>query len=201
MDPPLRHNYSYTQFGGGRPDEARLSRAANTHQKVSKSIFLQDAILAVALDGHKAGDDALMSSSSGSADGAAGSDSDGAGKVTAAAGGSRGASSDRTAAQATVGEAETELAAEELAGRAPGEAGGNGKPRLPRPEGCVACPRCASEETKFCYYNNYNVKQPRYFCKARARTRLVSHFSVMRIAALLAARAAPAYAKLMSECS
>ena len=27
------------------------------------------------------------------------------------------------------------------------------------------CPRCCSQETKFCYYNNYNVKQPRYFCK------------------------------------
>lgn len=30
-----------------------------------------------------------------------------------------------------------------------------------------ACPRCESEDTKFCYYNNYNVKQPRYFCKVR----------------------------------
>lgn len=41
----------------------------------------------------------------------------------------------------------------------------NGK--LPRPEGTACCPRCASEDTKFCYYNNYNVKQPRYFCKVR----------------------------------
>ena len=45
----------------------------------------------------------------------------------------------------------------------------NGKPKLPRPEGTVACPRCASEETKFCYYNNYNVKQPRYFCRGCQR--------------------------------
>lgn len=29
----------------------------------------------------------------------------------------------------------------------------------------MACPRCHSENTKFCYYNNYCVKQPRYFCK------------------------------------
>lgn len=39
------------------------------------------------------------------------------------------------------------------------------RPPLPRPEGTVNCPRCTSAETKFCYYNNYNVKQPRYFCK------------------------------------
>ncbi|KAF6253008.1 Dof domain, zinc finger-domain-containing protein, partial [Scenedesmus sp. NREL 46B-D3] len=27
------------------------------------------------------------------------------------------------------------------------------------------CPRCSSKNTKFCYYNNYNVKQPRYYCR------------------------------------
>ncbi|KAK2658880.1 hypothetical protein Ddye_005413 [Dipteronia dyeriana] len=27
------------------------------------------------------------------------------------------------------------------------------------------CPRCASPNTKFCYYNNYSLSQPRYFCK------------------------------------
>ena len=30
----------------------------------------------------------------------------------------------------------------------------------------LACPRCKSKETKFCYFNNYNVNQPRHFCKA-----------------------------------
>lgn len=29
----------------------------------------------------------------------------------------------------------------------------------------IPCPRCHSMETKFCYYNNYNVNQPRHFCK------------------------------------
>lgn len=29
----------------------------------------------------------------------------------------------------------------------------------------LPCPRCDSLETKFCYYNNYNVNQPRHFCK------------------------------------
>ncbi|CAL5408821.1 unnamed protein product [Camellia sinensis] len=27
------------------------------------------------------------------------------------------------------------------------------------------CPRCDSLNTKFCYYNNYSLSQPRYFCK------------------------------------
>lgn len=29
----------------------------------------------------------------------------------------------------------------------------------------IPCPRCKSMETKFCYFNNYNVNQPRHFCK------------------------------------
>ncbi|CAA0818797.1 Dof zinc finger protein DOF3.5 [Striga hermonthica] len=32
-----------------------------------------------------------------------------------------------------------------------------------------ACPRCGSANTKFCYYNNYNLNQPRFFCKACRR--------------------------------
>ncbi|XP_051131987.1 dof zinc finger protein DOF1.2-like [Andrographis paniculata] len=32
-----------------------------------------------------------------------------------------------------------------------------------------ACPRCGSANTKFCYYNNYSLTQPRYFCKACRR--------------------------------
>ncbi|KAK1404167.1 Dof-type domain-containing protein [Heracleum sosnowskyi] len=31
------------------------------------------------------------------------------------------------------------------------------------------CPRCDSSNTKFCYYNNYNLSQPRYFCKTCRR--------------------------------
>ncbi|DAD49704.1 TPA_asm: hypothetical protein HUJ06_031765 [Nelumbo nucifera] len=31
------------------------------------------------------------------------------------------------------------------------------------------CPRCASANTKFCYYNNYSLSQPRYFCKGCRR--------------------------------
>ncbi|KAB2637342.1 dof zinc finger protein DOF1.1-like [Pyrus ussuriensis x Pyrus communis] len=31
------------------------------------------------------------------------------------------------------------------------------------------CPRCQSMNTKFCYYNNYSLSQPRYFCKACRR--------------------------------
>jgi len=29
----------------------------------------------------------------------------------------------------------------------------------------LPCPRCLSRDTKFCYFNNYNVNQPRHFCK------------------------------------
>ncbi|XP_022132683.1 dof zinc finger protein DOF5.7 [Momordica charantia] len=31
------------------------------------------------------------------------------------------------------------------------------------------CPRCDSANTKFCYYNNYSLTQPRHFCKACRR--------------------------------
>ncbi|XP_072986083.1 uncharacterized protein [Typha latifolia] len=31
------------------------------------------------------------------------------------------------------------------------------------------CPRCHSSNTKFCYYNNYSLSQPRHFCKACKR--------------------------------
>ncbi|KAM7257139.1 hypothetical protein ACFE04_012880 [Oxalis oulophora] len=43
--------------------------------------------------------------------------------------------------------------------------------RNPRPNAEIApnCPRCASANTKFCYYNNYSLSQPRYFCKGCRR--------------------------------
>ncbi|KAL0797471.1 hypothetical protein Bca101_052645 [Brassica carinata] len=41
--------------------------------------------------------------------------------------------------------------------------------KAPPPEGALKCPRCDSINTKFCYYNNYNLTQPRYFCKACRR--------------------------------
>uniref|UniRef100_A0A803L8L6 Dof zinc finger protein n=1 Tax=Chenopodium quinoa TaxID=63459 RepID=A0A803L8L6_CHEQI len=33
----------------------------------------------------------------------------------------------------------------------------------------LKCPRCDSTHTKFCYYNNYSLSQPRYFCKTCRR--------------------------------
>ncbi|CAA0817774.1 Dof zinc finger protein DOF1.5 [Striga hermonthica] len=38
-----------------------------------------------------------------------------------------------------------------------------------RPEKIIPCPRCNSMETKFCYFNNYNVNQPRHYCKGCQR--------------------------------
>ncbi|KAF3789336.1 Cyclic dof factor 1 [Nymphaea thermarum] len=32
-------------------------------------------------------------------------------------------------------------------------------------ENVIPCPRCNSTDTKFCYFNNYNVNQPRHFCR------------------------------------
>ncbi|XP_045823662.1 cyclic dof factor 1 [Trifolium pratense] len=40
---------------------------------------------------------------------------------------------------------------------------------LKKPDKLLPCPRCNSMDTKFCYYNNYNINQPRYFCKACQR--------------------------------
>ncbi|CAM6080014.1 unnamed protein product [Sphagnum tenellum] len=37
--------------------------------------------------------------------------------------------------------------------------------RLKPPDQVVPCPRCQSLNTKFCYYNNYSLTQPRHFCK------------------------------------
>ncbi|XP_055828117.1 dof zinc finger protein DOF4.6-like [Solanum dulcamara] len=42
------------------------------------------------------------------------------------------------------------------------------KPR-PQKEQAINCPRCNSTNTKFCYYNNYSLSQPRYFCKTCRR--------------------------------
>eukprot|EP00249_Psilotum_nudum_P020434 c27702_g1_i2 orf=1696-2772(+) len=42
--------------------------------------------------------------------------------------------------------------------------------RLKSPnEQTLKCPRCDSVNTKFCYYNNYSLTQPRHFCKSCRR--------------------------------
>ncbi|CAH8368555.1 unnamed protein product [Eruca vesicaria subsp. sativa] len=55
-----------------------------------------------------------------------------------------------------------------------GGSGGNNnnttmESRKSRPNEKVNCPRCNSTNTKFCYYNNYSLTQPRYFCKGCRR--------------------------------
>lgn len=40
--------------------------------------------------------------------------------------------------------------------------GGDGTAKPPKD---LPCPRCQSMNTKFCYYNNYSVNQPRHFCR------------------------------------
>ncbi|GJU50376.1 DOF zinc finger protein DOF2.4-like protein [Tanacetum coccineum] len=41
--------------------------------------------------------------------------------------------------------------------------------KLPLPEPGLNCPRCDSTNTKFCYFNNYSLTQPRHFCKTCRR--------------------------------
>lgn len=41
--------------------------------------------------------------------------------------------------------------------------------KLPQPETALKCPRCDSSNTKFCYFNNYSLSQPRHFCKTCRR--------------------------------
>ncbi|KAK8498725.1 hypothetical protein V6N13_123375 [Hibiscus sabdariffa] len=54
-----------------------------------------------------------------------------------------------------------------------GGGGGGGDRRLPHHHHhhhqALKCPRCDSLNTKFCYYNNYNLSQPRHFCKSCRR--------------------------------
>ncbi|XP_078181387.1 dof zinc finger protein DOF3.6-like isoform X2 [Carex rostrata] len=41
--------------------------------------------------------------------------------------------------------------------------------KVPPPDPTLPCPRCESTNTKFCYYNNYSLTQPRHFCKTCRR--------------------------------
>ncbi|KAM7504895.1 hypothetical protein LguiB_003799 [Lonicera macranthoides] len=43
------------------------------------------------------------------------------------------------------------------------------KTTRPQKPPALNCPRCNSSHTKFCYYNNYSLSQPRYFCKTCRR--------------------------------
>ncbi|XP_022747641.1 dof zinc finger protein DOF5.1 [Durio zibethinus] len=40
---------------------------------------------------------------------------------------------------------------------------------IPMSEAALKCPRCESTNTKFCYFNNYSLTQPRHFCKTCRR--------------------------------
>ncbi|XP_061338353.1 dof zinc finger protein DOF3.6-like [Gastrolobium bilobum] len=41
--------------------------------------------------------------------------------------------------------------------------------KIHQPDASLKCPRCESTNTKFCYYNNYSLSQPRHFCKTCRR--------------------------------
>ncbi|KAL9321199.1 hypothetical protein ACSQ67_013038 [Phaseolus vulgaris] len=46
---------------------------------------------------------------------------------------------------------------------------GEAQAQVQAPQQPQKCPRCDSLNTKFCYYNNYSLSQPRYFCKTCRR--------------------------------
>ncbi|KAF8768640.1 hypothetical protein HU200_007191 [Digitaria exilis] len=54
-------------------------------------------------------------------------------------------------------------------GAAAGAGAGTERRARPQKEKALNCPRCNSTNTKFCYYNNYSLQQPRYFCKTCRR--------------------------------
>lgn len=51
----------------------------------------------------------------------------------------------------------------------PSSGGGRKTTSLKPLEQSLKCPRCDSTNTKFCYFNNYNLTQPRHFCKTCRR--------------------------------
>lgn len=50
-----------------------------------------------------------------------------------------------------------------------GAATGAERKARPEKDQAINCPRCNSINTKFCYYNNYSLTQPRFFCKGCRR--------------------------------
>ncbi|CAI9763252.1 unnamed protein product [Fraxinus pennsylvanica] len=50
-------------------------------------------------------------------------------------------------------------------GNDPSETSTSQEKTLKKPDKILPCPRCNSMDTKFCYFNNYNVNQPRHFCR------------------------------------
>ncbi|XP_039808327.1 dof zinc finger protein 3-like [Panicum virgatum] len=72
----------------------------------------------------------------------------------------------RCAADMEAGHQAAEGGALAVVPAAGGRGGGAGGGREPAG---LPCPRCESVDTKFCYYNNYNLSQPRHFCRACRR--------------------------------
>ncbi|KAL4341983.1 hypothetical protein GQ457_08G010950 [Hibiscus cannabinus] len=54
----------------------------------------------------------------------------------------------------------------EAGGSRPGSLTERARPsNIQKPDKALTCPRCDSTNTKFCYFNNYSLSQPRHFCK------------------------------------
>lgn len=55
------------------------------------------------------------------------------------------------------------------AGKGKSQSSGSHQTAATPQEASLKCPRCDSSNTKFCYYNNYSLTQPRYYCKTCRR--------------------------------
>ncbi|XP_006283563.2 cyclic dof factor 2 [Capsella rubella] len=74
-------------------------------------------------------------------------------------------SNDVTTTSGITDKTETTKAAKKTNEESSGGTACSQEAKLKKPDKILPCPRCNSMETKFCYYNNYNVNQPRHFCK------------------------------------
>ncbi|XP_051213599.1 cyclic dof factor 1 [Lolium perenne] len=71
--------------------------------------------------------------------------------------------------QTSNGDEMTELGSKSEAAKTEGDGSSGEKVILKKPDKILPCPRCNSMDTKFCYYNNYNIHQPRHFCRGCQR--------------------------------
>ncbi|CAN4100412.1 unnamed protein product [Withania somnifera] len=61
------------------------------------------------------------------------------------------------------------LSESENSSKSPADEDPQAQNNLKKPDKILPCPRCTSSDTKFCYYNNNNVNQPRHFCRSCQR--------------------------------
>ncbi|XP_065854165.1 cyclic dof factor 1-like isoform X2 [Euphorbia lathyris] len=85
-------------------------------------------------------------------------DENNSGELVKSAATAQGNKDSRTAIEANEG-ADSKISEDQV------ETSSTDQEKFKKPDKILPCPRCNSLDTKFCYFNNYNVNQPRHFCK------------------------------------